>query len=346
MKKILSFVIFLAVAAGLVWFVWFKPGKPEAPEKVVEADVPVHIGKVARVTLHGYVIAYGTVEAEPGGERPAASAHVGPAVPGVVTEVKCAEGQHVDKGAVLFQLDTRAADVAVDFAEKSLDRQKKLVQVDGTSQKTLQEAEQALATARAQRALLQVQSPLAGVVTKVNTRLGEAADLTTVLAEVVDPDRLVVSVNVPTAELAEVKAGQPVEVTPADSTNGVSTAVAYASPQLDPKTGSGLVRAGLPAGGKLRPGQFAKVKIMVAEHKDCLAVPLASVAKDKTGGTFIALVEGEKAMLKPVKTGLREDEQVEVEGDGVEADKPVVTEGAYGIIMTQQFATKIRVVND
>ncbi len=346
MKKILSFVIFLAVAAGLVWFVWFKPGKPEAPEKVVEADVPVHVGKIARATLHGYVIAYGAVEADPGGERPAASAHVGPAVPGVVTEVKCAEGQRVEKGAVLFQLDTRAADVAVDYAQKTLDRQKKLVQVDGTSQKTLQDAEQALATALAQRAMQQVQSPLAGVVTKVNTKVGEAADLTTVMAEVVDPDRLVVSVNVPSAELAEVKAGQPVEVTPADATNIVSTSVAYASPQVDPKTGSGLVRAGLPAGSKLRPGQFIKVRILVAEHKDCLAVPLASVAKDAAGGTFVALVDGEKAVLKPVKIGLRENDQVEVEGDGVEAEKAVVTEGAYGLIMTQQFATKIRVVND
>jgi RND family efflux transporter MFP subunit len=246
----------------------------------------------------------------------------------------------------LFQLDTRAADVAVDFAQKTLERQKRLVQVDGTSQKTMQDAEQALATALAQRALLQVQSPLAGVVTKVNTKLGEPADVTTVMAEVVDPGRLVVSVNVPSAELADVKSGQPTEVTPADATTSVSTTVAYASPQVDPKTGAGLVRAALPADSKLRPGQFAKMKIMVAEHKDCLAVPLASVAKDNSGRTFIALVEGEKATLKPVKIGLRENDQLEVEGDGVEADKPVVTEGAYGIIMTQQFATKIRVVND
>jgi membrane fusion protein, multidrug efflux system len=346
MKKILSFVIFLAVAASLVWLVWFKPGKPEQPEKQVEANVPVHVGKIARATLHAYVVAYGTVEAEPGGERPAASARVAPAVPGVVTEVKCAEGQRVEKGAVLFQLDSRAADVAVDFAQKTLERQKKLVQVDGTSQKALQDAEQALATAQAQRALLQVQSPLAGLVTKVNTKVGEAADLTSVLAELVDLDRLVVSVIIPGAELTAVKAGQPADVTPADSTNGVTTSVLYASPQLDPKTGSGLVRAGLPAGSKLRPGQFVKIRVTVEEHRDCLAVPLASVAKDAAGGTFIALVDGEKAVLKPVKTGLRDSEQVEVEGDGVEVDKPVVTEGAYGIIMTQQFATRIRVVND
>ena len=130
MKRIVVIVICLAAVAGLVWLVWFKPAKPEEAEKKPETEVPVQVGKLKRVTLHGYVTAYGTVEPEPAGERPAASARVVAAVAGVVTEVKCAEGQRVEKGAVLFQLDTRAADVAVDFAEKTLERQRKLVQIE------------------------------------------------------------------------------------------------------------------------------------------------------------------------------------------------------------------------
>jgi membrane fusion protein (multidrug efflux system) len=346
MKKTVFVIVFLAVVAGLTWLVWFKPPKPEQPENKPETEVPVRVGKIKRVTLRGYVTAYGTVEAEPAGERPAASARVAPSVPGVVMEVKCVEGQRVNKGDVLFQLDSRAAAVAVDFAKKTLDRQRKLVQVESSSQKALQDAEQALATAQAQQALLQIQSPLTGMVTKVNTKVGEAADLTTVLAEVVDLDRLVVSANVASAELAALKAGQPVEVVSADSTNVVNTSLIYASPQVDAKTGSGLVRAGLRGNSTFRPGQFVRIRIISEEHKDCLAVPVVSVAKDAAGGTFIALVEGDKAVLKPVKVGLRDEDQVEVEGDGVEADKAIVTEGAYGLIMTQQFATKIRVLND
>jgi membrane fusion protein (multidrug efflux system) len=86
--------------------------------------------------------------------------------------------------------------------------------------------------------------------------------------------------------------------------------------------------------------------VVSEEHKDCLVVPIACVAKDPSGATFIALVEGEKAVLKPVKAGLRDGDLVEVEGDGVEADKTAVTDGAYGLVMTQQFATKIRVVSE
>lgn len=341
MKKLIFIVIFLAVAGGMTWLVWFRPVKEPGEEKKPEADVPVHVAKITRATLRSYVTAYGPVEPEP-----KASARVAPALPGVVAAVKCVEGQRVDKGAILFQLDSRAADVAVSFAEKSVDRQQRLAKVEGTSQKLLQEAELALAAARAQQALLQIQASLTGVVTKVNVKAGEAADLTTVLAEVVDLDRLVVSVNVSSAELAALKVGQPAEVSSSDTSNAVATTVSFASLHVDAKTGSGLARAALPPNCGLRPGQFVKVRIISEEHKDCLAVPLASVAKDTTGGTFVALVEDGKAVLKPVKIGLRDGDLVEVEGEGVEADKTVVTEGAYGIIMTQQFATKIRVVND
>jgi membrane fusion protein (multidrug efflux system) len=341
MKKFILIVLFLAISGVMTWLVWFRPAEQPGEEKKPEAEVPVHVGTITRSTLRSYVTAYGPVEPDP-----KASARVAPAVPGVVAAVECVEGQRVNKGALLFQFDSRAADVAVASAQNTVARQEKLITFEGTSQKLLEEAKQALAAAQVQQALLQIKSPLAGVVTKVNVKAGEAADLTTVLAEVVDLDQLVVSVNVSSAELATLKAGQAAEVVPADSTNAIKTTLVYASPHVDPKTGSGLVRAGLPANCGLRPGQFVKVRVVAEEHKDCLAVPIASVAKDAAGGTFVALVEGEKAVLKPVKVGVRDGDLVEVEGEGLEPDKTVVTEGAYGLIMTQQFATRIRVVND
>ncbi len=208
MRKRVAFILFIGVSAGLLWLVWFRPVKAPEEEKKPEAEVPVHVGKVSRTTLRSYVIAYGMVEPEP-----KAGARVAVGVPGVVASVQCVEGQRVEQGALLFELDGRAADVAVRFAEKSLERQKKLAQAEGTSQKLLQEAEQQLASARTQQALLQIRSPINGTVTKVNVKAGEVADLTTILGEVVDLDRLVVSMNVPIAELAALKPAQPVEVT-------------------------------------------------------------------------------------------------------------------------------------
>jgi membrane fusion protein (multidrug efflux system) len=340
MKKFFAFIAAAAVVAALVWVVWIRPPKPGPPEATPNPDVAVQVGKITRATLRGYVTAYGMIETEP-----AASAKVAPPGPGVIAAVKCLEGQHVDKDALLIQMDSRAADVAVSFAEKNFERQQKLSKVDGTSIKTFQDAEQQLAAARAQQGLLQIRSPISGVVTRVNVKAGESADVTTVLAEVMDLDRLVVTANVPSDELAALKTGDPAEVITPDSTNVVSGSVTFVSSQVDPKTGCAPVRVALPAGSGLRPGQFETVRIVSAEHKDCLAVPLVSVAKDQTGSSFIAKVTGEKALLVRVKEGLRDGDLVEVEADDLAADMPIVTEGAYGLVMAQQDATKIRVQN-
>jgi membrane fusion protein (multidrug efflux system) len=115
---------------------------------------------------------------------------------------------------------------------------------------------------------------------------------------------------------------------------------------VDPRTGAGVVRAHLAPQSGLKLGQFVRVRVMTGEHPGCLIVPATAVAKDPTGAAFVALVEDEKAILKPVKVGVRDGDLVEVEGEGLEEGRTIVTEGAYGLIMTQQFATRIRVVTE
>ena len=257
---------------------------------------------------------------------------------------------------MLFQLDSRAADVAVEkarrleFAEKTVERQKKLMQVEGTSQKApagsrASPAPRATTGRRANAAGAAAHPGAAGRhwSTRVNVRPGEAVDLTTVLAEVVDLDRLVVSASVPSAELAALKAGQAAEVLADKSRRAASPARSLTSvPQVDAKTGTALVRAALPASSGLRPGQFVTLRIVSEEHKDRLAVPVESVVKDAEGGTVIALVQGDKAVQKPVKAGLRDGGLVEVEAEGLQEDMTVVTEGAYGLPKE----TKVRVLDE
>ena len=345
MKKIILICVCLAAAGGLVWLVWFKPAAHEPESAPPASDVSVRVGKITRATLRAYVTAYGLVQPAPPGERPAAGARVASPVAGVLAAVTCAEGQRVEKGTVLFQLDTRAADVAlekgrrmVEYAEKALDRQQRLTQGGATSEKSLQDAELALATARNDLAgaltnqdLLRIRAPFAGTVTRINLKPGEAVDLATPLAELIDLDRLVVNVNVPAAELASLKLGQPAEVTGETPGTAVAAAVSFISPQMDSKTGTAEVHVALPANSGLRPGQFLTVRIVSQEHKDVLAAPVDSVVKDSAGEWFIALVEKDKAVQKPVKPGLRDGGLVEIQADGLRPDLPLVTEGAYGL---------------
>ena len=342
MKNLIYFIIPAVFLVLVVWFIWFKPPAVEQEAAAPQTDVPVHVGTIIRTSLHSYISAYGTVSPAPAGERPAASSHVAPALPGVIVKVLCHEGQHVAKGDVLFRLDNRMVKVAVEFAEKTVQRQKKLLQVEGTSQKVLQAAEQQLADARAQQSLLTVRSPLDGTVTKVNVSAGEAVDLSTTLADVMDLDRLVVDASVPASEMTALATGQAADVVADSSSTAVSGRLTLIGSEVAADTGTVTARISLAPGSGLRPGQFVHVRITSEEHDNCLAVPEASVVQDESGATVIAIVQNGTAVQKVVKTGLHEAGLVEVQADGLQPDMTVVTEGAYAL----PHETRVRVLEN
>ena len=69
-------------------------------------------------------------------------------------------------------------------------------------------------------------------------------------------------------------------------------------------------------------------------------VPVESVVKNDEGVPVIALVEGNRAVQRPVTIGLREGGLVEVEAAGLKEGLAVVTEGAYAL----PAETRIRVL--
>jgi RND family efflux transporter MFP subunit len=321
------------VAVGVVVLVLLKMGHGSAaadtPEEKLPTVVTVQTGQIKRVTLHGYVEGFGGVGPAAAAQgRPPAGAHVAPPVPGVVKEVKISEGQHVDEGSVLFQLDSRVADVAVDFARKALERQQKLLELNNTSQKAVQDAEQLLAAAQAQQALLCIKAPLSGTVTHLNIRPGEAVDVTTTLADITDLNRLEVTADIPSAQAGALKAGQTLELL---TEPPATTSLSYISPTVNFSNDTVQVRAALPTDGGLRPGQFVRLRVVTAGHTNCLAAPSESVVTDDNGQSVIAVVTGDQAGQVSVKTGLREKGLVEVEGEGLKEGQTVVTVGAYGL---------------
>lgn len=342
-------------AVGALSLAGCKPGGREE-EKKEPTEVTVQVANVTRTTLRARVEAYGLVEPEPaGGGKPSGGARLAASIAGVVMAVPAKEGQFVEAGAVIVKLDDRVALVAVEkakysveFAEKVVARQDKLKAVAGTSEKAIQEAAQQLAAARAelattqaQLALVQLTAPLSGTVARINVQPGQAVDLNTIVAEIVDLHRLVVTASVPASDAAALKAGQPAEIFAANDEKPFTPAsVTFVSPSVDAKTGSALVRIAVPKDAGLRPGQFVRARIVSEERAERLAVPRASVVTDVEGHSLIAVVAGDKATQKSVRTGTRDGDLVEIEGEGVKEGDTVVTVGAYGLPKE----TKVRVV--
>lgn len=323
-----------------------------AEEPELATEVAVQTGKITRTTLHRYVMAYGSVEPEPAiGGKPSASSKIAAPMMGIITQIHCEEGQHVKKGDLLFELDTRSADaliakaeVTAEFAQKNFARKQQLSSTDNISRKLYDEADQLLQTARkdllnamTQRELMLIKAPLSGTVVAIHFKIGEAVSLATVLADVIDLERLGIAIRVPSQEAAALRLRQPADISTTstqiwsiDALPSQRGTMVFIGPQVDPLTDTLLVRASLNNGSGLRPGQFVSVRILVEERPDRLAVPIESIVT-REGSIVIAIVDGDNAKQKTIKPGLRDGNLIEVSGEGLQEGMAIVTQGVYGL---------------
>ncbi|MGD0463026.1 MAG: efflux RND transporter periplasmic adaptor subunit [Tepidisphaeraceae bacterium] len=311
----------LLLAAGALYYIWKDratpplAGQAEQNEEITHSDVAVRIGAIQRMTLHGYVVGYGSVEAEPAtADLPAAEARVTVDWPAAVSEVRCIEGQHVEKGQTLFVAKPARG-------------------VSGERQQPADEA---------------VTSPISGTVVHLDIHAGEVALPTTTAVKIVDLDRLVAAAGIPAWQAAAISAGQQAEVDiPADPANGSAvkfdSKVERVDRAVDPKTNLVSVDIAIPRGQAVRPGQFARVAIAREEQRDCLVVPADSIVRDSLDRAFVALVSDDRrqAILKLVEPGLREGDWVQVSAPGLEPGQTIVVSGAYGLL----FRSDIKVLN-
>ena len=323
-KKIIIITV-VVVGAGLGILALKKSSGSAAGSAPDEAAAPptlvsVQVGVLKPATLHRYVTGYGMVEpALATADEPAAGATLAAPVAGVVATVNVVAGQQVKKGETLVELNSGALTFAL--AAQMLARQQALFDQHNTSLKMLQDA-------GAQLDSLCVSAPLSGTVTRLNVKPGQAVDLTTVVAEVMDLSRLAVRTDIPASEAGALQPGQPVQVLVDPP---VTATLSFVSQVVDTNNNTVLVRAALPADSGLRPGQFAPLQIVTAVHMNCLAAPEPSVVTDINGQSVIAQVNGDEAVQIPVQTGFRENGWVEINGMGLKAGDSVVTVGAYGL---------------
>jgi membrane fusion protein (multidrug efflux system) len=219
------------------------------------------------------------------------------------------------------------------------------------------ETEKALATARAQRSMLLIRSPLRATVTRVMASAGESADPTKALAQLIALDRLVLNAAVTPDQASLVKPGQTVRIVAEAESSAATTksapatapatrAAATTAPaeateadakvslvgyDVDRKNNTVGVTIDLGPGAGVRPGEFLRARILVDQHRGALAVPWKSVVRGEDQSTSVAVVHDEKAHRVPVRVGLREGEWVEITGQGVTEGDLVVTDGAYGL---------------
>jgi membrane fusion protein (multidrug efflux system) len=96
---------------------------------------------------------------------------------------------------------------------------------------------------------------------------------------------------------------------------------------VDPQTGTMKAQAAFPnPGSYLRPGQFARLRVAVAQRENAILIPLRAV-QELQGAKTVMVVDAEnKVSLRTIKIGDKADKEVVVL-DGLSGGERVIVEG-------------------
>ncbi len=242
---------------------------------------------------------------------------VQPQVEGFLTRIVVRSGEHVQRGAVLFEVDsapqqagfaslasTRAVRAAeLQYAVQELERNKTLYAAGAVSQRDLSQAETAQRTAEAALQALdeqlrqqktelsyyRVTSPTSGTVGDIPVTQGERVTKTTVLTTVDENDVLELYVNVPVQQAADLKVGLPVRIVDDRNQLLATNKITFVSPSVDP-TQTVLAKVALVDGrGKFRSDQLVRAQV-IWRAEPGLTVPLTAVTRIN-GQYFVYVVE-------------------------------------------------------
>lgn len=343
-KPVLYLVVICALAGiGLLGSHLFRPALVAAEQKPAAAQqrggsaaraITVNAQKAVVAKIEDSVSAVGSLLA-------AQSVELAPEVDGRIVTVSVSDGQSVSADDLLFQLDdtVTAAELAQSEAELSLARAdlKRASNLARNSFVSERSREEAAANVKVLRAKLQVvrarlakariRAPFGGRIGLVNVSPGEYVKSGTALVRLDDLSSLKLDLRVPERLVARVQPGQTIRVS-FDAYPGREflARVETVDTAIDDVGRSLVVRGRLDnADNLLRPGMFARARLILGTRNSAVMVPEESIMASADGQYLFAVREG-KAQRQPVRTGVRQNGNIEII-EGVAAGELVVTAG-------------------
>ena len=323
------------------------PADAKGPTKGPGGPVPVEVVELKPVRVLESITAVGSL-------RSNESVVLRPEVSGRIATIGFRDGQPVKRGQLLIGLDATLNEAEVaqaraefDLANSNLKRTEDLASKNFVSSSaqdqaasSVQVAEAKLKLAEARLAKMRIIAPFDGVAGIRTVSMGDYVKDGAELVNIEDIKTLKVDFRLPERYFTQLKAGLPVEVS-ADALPGTrySGTVDAINPRVDASGRSLEVRAKLGnTDGRLRPGMFARVRVLLGDRPNALMVPEEAVVP-LGDDFFVYTVADGKARRVLVKLGVRRDAQVELL-EGVAAGDKVVTAG----IRVQRDGQPVRVV--
>ena len=284
------------------------------------SGVPVEIAKAESAPLAETVRAVGTLRSDE-------SVIVRPEIAGRIVETPFAEGQVVDKNALLFRLDDSIAKAELVEAEAAyvLSRQnnvraRELMEKGAGTARARDEAGARMAMdkprvelARARLAKTRIQATFAGIVGLRKVSVGDYVAPGQDLVNLESIDTIKLDFRIPERHLGALAVGQKVSADMDAFPGRIFEGQVFAiDPQIDASAHSIAVRATLINPDRvLRPGLFARVGLTVRERTESIAIPEQAIMP-RGDKFFIYKIADGHAVLTPVEIGRRASGRVEI----------------------------------
>lgn len=246
-----------------------------------------------------------------------------PEAGGKILRISVKEGQRINKGELLIQLDTDVIQRSIEQVESSLKlattvhkRQKNLWDQKIGSEIQLLEAEnnkvsleKQLAGLKEQRDMASIRAPFSGVVDEIFPKVGEVAGPGVPMLRLVNLDEVYIKTDISERYLGQIKEGTTVEVTfPSLPDTVILASISTIGNFINPNNRTFKARIDLQQNeGSLKPNLLGNILIKDYALDSTIVVPSRMIQQDADNQNYLFLVvPGDKLMVRKqvVTTGM------------------------------------------
>lgn len=256
---------------------------------------------------------------------------------GTVAGVSITVGEQVARGQRLLDLDRggvqsqyRQTEALYRDAETQLGKIESLFAAGAVSERELELArtgfDVAQANFEAARQAVEIESPIAGVVTDLYVRTGDEVAPGKPLVEVANVGALRLTLDVPSSQIGQLSVGQPVKVcAPYDTARCMDGAIRSIADAADRDTRTFEVECRfaepLPS---LAPGSFVSAEVTIRTLPAALSVPDLAILY-RGGQAYVYAVDADTTLLVPLDVLARDQGRTAVAGALSPGQRVVVT---------------------
>lgn len=333
-KKSVIIIISLVFVLGIIKIFFLKkentnPSKGNSPNK----KIPVLAYVVKSQNILNKIYVNGTI-------LPSEEVDLSSEINGKIVKIYFDEGSKVNKGDLLvklndseLQVQKKKLEMQIKLYSEKEKRFRQLLDIKGVSQEEYDNALNELNSIKADVDLIQVQiekteirAPFDGTIGLKNVSEGATVTPAITIASVQQTDPIKIDLNIPERNALQIHKGDTIYFYMEGNVERFVGKIYAIEPRIDPVTHTLPIRAICSnKDGKIIPGVFARVELILEEVANTYMIPTEAVIPDLRGSKVFISRNG-KAVSAGIETGIRNDTTIQVI-NGLNAGDTIITTG-------------------